>query len=231
MKKIAPIILFFAILGSCTSTIDPDPLFTGQDYFPLEIGRYVEYDVVNISYPVNSAPVTDQYIMRQEVVDTIRNQAGGLTYVLYRWRKEQENDPWEFLETWSARLENNRIVIIEGNIPYIKISLPVRNQLMWNGNSLNSFPEDTYQMTGLDVPFTVPGDIEIPSVTIIQEEFDDLIIGERDIRHEIYGRNVGLLKREIVNLALCPIGECPNEEVIEGGFEYSETIRSYGLSQ
>ncbi|MCA6078894.1 hypothetical protein [Fulvivirga sedimenti] len=231
MKKYAFYFALIVILGSCSSSIDPDPQFTGQDFFPLEIGRFVEYNVTHTIYPVNGAPVTDQFVLRQEIVDTINNQAGGLTYVLYRWRRDQESDPWQFVATWSARLENNRIVINEGNTPFIKISLPARNELMWNGNALNSMQEDNYVLTGLDLPYSLPDQSAIPSMTVIQEEFDDLVIGERDIRREIYGRNVGLLKREIISLALCPIGECPNEEVIEGGFEYTETIRSYGLSQ
>ncbi|MEJ2004276.1 MAG: hypothetical protein P8X57_04770, partial [Cyclobacteriaceae bacterium] len=141
-------------------------------------------------------------------------------YVIYRYRRDSENDAWTFLTTWSARLENNRIVVQEGNIPFIKLSLPVRAGLMWDGNALNARSEDTYLMAGVNLDETVSGK-PVSALQVIQEEFDDLIVGERDIRHEWYARDIGLIRREIIKLDLCPIDNCPNQEVIEGGIVYS----------
>jgi hypothetical protein len=218
----------FSILIGCNSEKDPDPEFIGAGYFPLEVGRFVEYDVEEIRYSPNQPPQATNYIVREEIVDSTSNQAGGITYVIYRWEREDDNDTWEFIATWSARREINRLVLNEGNIPFIKLSLPVRNGLIWDGNALNSSPEDTYIMTNVDQDYELPNGMNVSSLQVIQEEFDDLIVGERDIRRELYGYNIGLIQREIIQLDLCPIDNCPNEEIIESGTEYKETLRSYG---
>ena len=220
--------IFLISVCSCSSSGDPAPSLAGADYFPLEIGRFTEYSVTETEYSVNSAPVTRTYEVRQEIVDTIRNQSGGITYLIYRYKRENQTGGWEYTTTWSARKDINRIVIQEGNIPFIKISLPVRIGLMWNGNALNGFPEDSYEMAGVDAADTLYDGTIVQTLQVIQEEFDDLVVGERDIRHEKYGRNIGLLEREIILLDLCPLDNCPNQEIIESGIEYHETITGYG---
>ena len=223
------LLIFIWILG-CSSTTDPDPSFTGSDFFPLQVGSFAEYNVTEITYPINSQPVTRTFYLRQEIVESFINQAGGETFVIYRWTREDEAGNWQFNETWNARLENGRLVISEGNIPFIKLSLPVRNAVTWNGNALNSLEEDTYLYTNLDAPFVLEDGTEAQSVTVIQEDFDDRFVGMRDIRTEIYGRNIGLLERRIVQQELCDFTQCPDEEVIISGFDYMEKLIDYGVS-
>ena len=221
------VLLFFLLIG-CERSLEPDPAAGGENFFPLEVGRFIEYDVVETRYPVNQDPVTEQYILKQEIASVVQNESGGSTYIIYRWRRPDEGAVWEFIETWSARKDINRFVVQEGNLPFIKLSLPPRNAIMWDGNALNALGEDTYVMTGLDAMQELPDGSMVPTVTVIQEEFDDIIVGERNIRRETYGRDIGLLQRESVILELCPIVNCPNEEVILSGTGYKETIRAYG---
>ncbi|MEJ2004921.1 MAG: hypothetical protein P8X57_08155, partial [Cyclobacteriaceae bacterium] len=114
------LIVYGILLSACNSTVDPDPVLTGSDYFPLTVGHFIEYDVQETTYSLNSGAVERSYQIRQEIADSIVNQSGSTTFVIYRYRRDSENDAWTFLTTWSARLENNRIVVQEGNIPFIK---------------------------------------------------------------------------------------------------------------
>ncbi len=208
--------------------MEPNPSFSGADYFPLQTGSYIEYDVQETSYVPNSQPLSRSYQVRQEIADSIQNQSGGTTYIIYRYQREDEDEPWEYLTTWSARRDINRIVVHEGNTPFIKLSLPVRTGLIWDGNALNGKAEDTYQMAYVNLSDTISDGSIVPSLQVIQEEFDDIIVGERDIRREIYGKDIGLLEREIISLDLCPVDNCPNQEIIESGIEYREKISGYG---
>jgi len=220
--------MIFAALFACNASEDPDPALAGADYFPLVVGHFLEYEVTETRYRPNAAPETRTFQLRQEIVDSIINQAGGVTYVIYRYTRDNEANPWVYKTTWSARREINRIVVQEGNIPFIRLSLPVRSGLMWDGNALNAEPEDTYLMNSVNSSETLPDGTTAPVLQVIQEEFDDIIVGERDIRRESYARNIGLIRREWIQLDLCPIDNCPNQEIIEGGIEYREILTAYG---
>src|SRR4051812_42957499 len=154
----------------------------------MRTGWYQIYDVYEIRYSEVTDPDTLVYELMTEVVDSFKNNIGETTYVLHRSTREDKSEDWKFLDTWSARVDANEAVQIEGNTAYVKLSFPLSLNKTWNGNSLNNVGEDEYKVTGFDEPTTLDGTTFDKTLTVEQEFNDDPIV-YTDIRKEIYARN------------------------------------------
>ncbi len=213
--------------SSCTSDLEPDISGVGYDYFPLDSGSYIDYSVSQTNYTPNGGVVSDEYQLRVLVADMFENEGGSTTYILYRYRRPDENAEWEFHSTWSARREEIRGITVEGNVPYQSLSFPVRNGLSWDGNILNSQLPDTYEIDSLGVPYTIDGLITANSLTVVQEDLLDFVILEEDRRYEVYLQGVGLVEKSIRQLDLCSGGGC-GPDGIESGIVYMQKAIGYG---
>lgn len=219
--------LLLIFITGCNEQVDPDPSAVGYDYFPLVTGQYIDYDVTEETYSPDGGVTSLDYQLRIEVADSFQNDAGSLTYILHRYTREDAEAEWTFASTWSARREAIRAVTVEGNTPYQNLSFPVRNGLKWDGNILNSEPADTYEIDSLGVSYTIDGVTTGPSLTVIQEDLLDFVIGEQDRRYEVYLQGVGLVEKVDRQLNLCTSGNCPANG-IESGRVYIQKAIDYG---
>ena len=230
MRKLILILGFFSgilLLTDCSSDNEIDLSSVGYDYFPLEVGRYIDYQVEQEIYTADGQVTMDSYQLRISVADSFPNDAGSITYILYRYSRSAENEDWTFQSTWSARREQIRGITVEGNVPFQTLSFPPRNGLRWDGNILNSSPPDTYTIDSLGVQYEIEGFISGESLTVIQEDLLDFVIGEEDRRYEVYLKGVGLVEKGMRVLNLCTTGGCGSVP-IESGTIYSQKAIGYG---
>lgn len=220
--------LFACLLIGCVSEIDPDPAGVGYSYFPLEVGAYIDYQVTEELYTASGGVTTEAYLLRRMIADSFPNDAGSITYVIHRFRRATTEEPWEFLDTWSARRDGVKGVTVEGNIPFQSLSFPVRNGLRWDGNNLNSDFPDTYTLDSLGADYTIPGIITAPSLTVVQEDLLDFVIQQEDTRYEIYMQDIGLVEKGIRDLDLCTGNGCPSS-AIESGRIFVQKAIGYGM--
>ena len=94
---------FFFILGlgitlawqSCSKqqTFDLNP---GYDYFPLEVGKYVIYEVDSVNYnPLfQGGKKATHWEVKEQITDTFRNLSGQLVYTYTRWQRVADSLPW-----------------------------------------------------------------------------------------------------------------------------------------
>jgi hypothetical protein len=226
-KKMYGMVLVL-FLGACSSEIDPDPSAVGYTYFPLEVGAYIDYTVTETTYAPGSPGITEQYFLRRKVVDTFVSENGLETYVIHRFRRIAPGDPWQFLDTWSARRESIRGVTIEGTTPFLSLSFPVRRGQRWDGNVLNTAQSDTYTIDSLGFQYTIPGVGSGPALTVVQEDLLDFVIEEQDQRYEIYMENVGLVERGVRQLDLCSGSGCNASGIVSGRI-YLQKVIDYGV--
>lgn len=224
-------------LGSCKNgeEVLPD---RGYDFFPLQVGNYQIYDVdssyysQNIKYPV-------AYQLKQTVTDSISNGQGGLTYIISRAKRSTSGQPWQVVDTWSARREDVRAVVNEGNIPFLKLIFPLANGLTWNGNTYNTLGGDQYCGAGnsscdiystenIHKSFTLTsGSSFDDTITVIQSDNTDPIV-KRDVRTEVYGKGVGLISKEVTILNYCTTQCQGKSQFINTGVVYRQNIIAYG---
>jgi hypothetical protein len=216
------------ILAGCDGEHAEKVIDKGFDYFPLQTGIFLIYDVDETRYDQGNEPEILAYQLKTEVVDSFTNTTGGITYVVYRSTRADENSPWVFLDTWSARVNNTEAVNIEGNISFVKLSFPLAEGIEWNGNMLNNLESDDYEVLSYDVPFTLDG-TTFDSTLTIEQEFNDDPIVYTDMRTEVYARDIGLIYKETTQLRFCQAQTCSGNELIETGIIYKQQIREYGV--
>ncbi len=215
------------LLAACSSDNDIDLATVGYDFFPLEVGQYIDYEVEQENYAAGGQVTIDSYLLRVVVADSFPNDAGSITYVLHRYERPTELNEWSFQSTWSARREQIRGVTVEGNVPFQSLSFPPRNGLRWDGNILNSSPPDTYTIDSLGSQYTIQGVTSGESLTVVQEDLLDFVIGKEDRRYEVYLRGVGLVEKGIRLLDLCTSGSCGGSSIVSGQI-YSQKAIGYG---
>lgn len=214
-------------LSSCGSDESDNIPVLGFEYFPLQKGFYQIYDVEETVYSEVSLPEKEIFQLLTEVADSFPNEKGTTTYVIRRSTRVNENAPWALLDTWSARMEEDELVINEGNIPFVKLAIPLKSGRTWDGNKYNTQKEDVYKVKAIEKSYEV-NNRSFNNIVIIEQEHEDDPIVFTDLREEVYAEDVGLVYKEVTQLHYCTKEFCLNDQIIEYGIEYKQTIREYG---
>lgn len=232
---IALFVTAFLSLWSCESeTIPPQSSRLGLDYFPLQVGRYAIYQVENVEYSLVAEPDTQRYQLREVVADSFPGQGGEVVYRLERFSRTNEAETWNLDSVWTARKSNQRVVVVENNIPLIKIVFPLELGLHWDANALNSREETQYELRNTSQ--TLLDEIDSPldstllqdMLTVIQAESQDTIIS-RVQASETYVENLGLFYKKSLRLQYCASDpECVGLGILESGHIYRQTLIAYG---
>lgn len=222
-------------LAACEAEIlPPQNLRLGLEYFPLETGRFAEYRVEEITYTVVDEPDTLSYLLREVVADSFPGQGGETVYRLERSVRPDDTQPWRLDSVWTARSSAQRIVVVENNIPRVKLVFPFRPGLVWDANALNSREENNYELVA--TPSVLKNEIDSPLdssafeslLTVIQEQSQDTII-TRVEANETYAQNLGLVYKKSLRLQYCNSEpECIGLGILESGFIYRQTLIAYG---
>jgi hypothetical protein len=223
----------FILLGlpmlftACSKLTEVSPGQVGYDYLPLELGRFAIYDATDISYSLTGAPVTQVYQIKEVVRDTFSDLAGQKSFRIERSTRLQPGNAWELDSVWTARQTLSNVVLVENNVPFIKIIFPLREGLKWNGNVFNSHVADEYQMKNVGKGFTVNGQAFDETLTVIQQNDSSLV--NQDKRVEVYARNIGLIYQEKIIVQFCSDSEdCLGKGKIDFGTKHSQKIKGYG---
>ena len=225
-KYLPVVILTIVGCGEDEATKQP----SDAEYFPLRKGIYQVYAVNERNYQAQVEIENSIYQLKTEVVDSFPNQEGGYTYTIHRSRRNTTNDPWEFQEVWSVRLNSANVVVYEENTPFIKIVFPAEEGRYWDGNAMNSMPTDEYALTITGESYELASGLTVEEfIQIVQEDSFDLVLFMNK-RQEVYARNIGLVYRQITDLVYCSTqGQCEiGQQVIESGTIYVQTLIEYG---
>lgn len=226
LKDLLRILILFVITTACdTDTVVPDEERVGYDFYPLKVGSYNVYQVENIEYEVTGEVLVSSYQLKTAVVDSFRNQAGTISYVIHYSERSSVDEPWQFTKAWTARKDNRQVTLVEENIPFLKLSFPIKAGKVWDGNAFNVLERDNYQMdSSLNATFiTSAQDTIAHTLTVIQEDNQDFI-SQQDRRVEVYARNIGLVYREDIMLNYCTDNSCLGQQVVESGHEYRQFL-------
>lgn len=214
--------LFAGCEGDESAVVD-----SGAAYFPLWKGLYHIYRVDEVRYTVSAPPEELHYEVMTEVADSFPSGADAHTFVVHRSLRAGADSPWEELDTWSVRLETDKVVVSEGNIPFVKLLYPVREGVRWNGNSFNTLGEDEYHYDDIGRSLELDGTIFEKTMTVEQEFNDDTIV-YYDTRKEVYALHTGLVYKEVTQLAYCTEDQCLGQQKIDHGMALKMVITEYG---
>jgi len=188
--------LFFAIIMvsfySCSKEVEESPDM-GSDYFPVEQGIFVSYQVESIVWDDNTQTVdTTHYQLRMLIDSTFMDNAGRTSY---RWKRFLKTDTtnWEYDHTYAFTKTNSRLETIEGNNRYVRLAFPVRLGSKWDVNAFNTQGSLKASYIDIDVSKKI-GNESFEKCAIALLEDNSSLINEY-YQEDIYARGIGLVKR------------------------------------
>ena len=213
-------LIALALLVGCNSGTDE---FVEQDfgyeYFPLEIGNYREYRVLEVNF-LAAGPDTSRYLLREEITDSIVN-GSQVTYTLERSVRANAQEEWQLDSIWTARRTAREAIQVENNLPIIKIEFPVEDGRIWDSNALNPRPDFPY------ASLLIPSDTLLdPALVVLIRDIPENVV-LKDEQREFYAKGIGLVRRDFETLEFCTV-DCDNRPRITEGRVLDQRLIDHG---
>ncbi|HQQ83361.1 MAG TPA: hypothetical protein PLX35_14555 [Cyclobacteriaceae bacterium] len=213
------------------------PKIDSSGYYPIQKGSQWTYAVVETQFSPVTGQTTASYDLKVIVSDTLVASSGEVIYTLQRFRRVDDTQPYTATDTWSVRKSDFTVVVQQGNIPYLKLSLPLSAGKTWNGNAYNNLGGkdrctdgtvncDAYAVKALAQGFQLGTLSYKNTVTIEENSAQDPIVGQ-DVRTSVYAFGVGLVYYESNVFSYCTVGTCIGKQIVESGVAYKQTLKDY----
>ncbi len=181
-------------------------------YFPLQIGKYIVYQVDSVVYDFAQGGGTlldsSRTFVRELVSDTLRDQTGQLLYTIERSERKSPNEPWQLVNICTAARTGSQAIRTENNLRFLKLIFPMDRRSEWNGHvwidetreieiageRMRPFANWQYEVDSIDIQTNI-GAFSFDS-TLVVTEVDDNNIIERRFSKVRYAKHVGLVWRE-----------------------------------
>lgn len=222
---------YLTLLGAmagCTPTCDNcEDKLSGMAFFPTEIGRFIEYDVVEEEYTLGKSALIRQYQWKEVMAERYTDPAGQPICRIARFRRAADGQRWEADSTITLRLATDHAVRNENGKDYVKMVFPPSEKKVWNGNLYNTGGNDSYELKHVNKPYIVGKTPFERTVTVVQQEDSTLV--NQDKRVEVYAADVGLVYRENIQLQFCSsVPSCVGKARIDFGIRRYVRFRNAG---
>jgi len=207
--------LFFI---SCKKEKDSFTSESVNDYFPLQVGKYITYNLdstVFINFGQKDTIIS--YQVQDRVDAQITDNQGRLAYRIFRFIRKDSSQDWVQNNTFMVVPTENSIEYVENNLRFLKLVLPIKQDFSWKGNSyidtysinsdLRYLDDWDYIYDSVGVPLTI-NSLTIDSTVKVSERDEFLgqnpsIEGtqyaEKTYALEKYGKGIGLIYREFLH--------------------------------
>lgn len=136
-------LLLFLSLILLIAACNDDPVLQpgvdqSEEYFPLEIGHFVEYQVDSIVFddaPGGNQKDTVRFQLREEIVSSNPSVSGDTLFYIHRFRRNQPDLPWLLTDVWTAYYSENNVLRGEENLIFRKMTFPLYKGLRWIATS------------------------------------------------------------------------------------------------
>ncbi len=219
--------LFFSCKKEEKEIKKPKP---GYNYAGLTVGKYIIYNVDSTFYNVPFNIIeTHQFQLKEWIESKYTDASGNEAYRIVRFKKDTAISPdWVHQVVWNATINTSNFQKVEDNIRFVKLTFPIKQNKVWNGNSMNTLAAWDYEYTSIHQPETI-GAVPFDSVTTVTQ-FDDEneILIQRQLYKEKYAANIGLVYKQIIDIKKefnNTSGLFENSE----GVDITYTFSSYGF--
>lgn len=212
--------LFFISLFfiSCKKENETFTTESVNDYFPLQVGKYITYNLDSTLYiNFGQKDTLISYQVQDRVDAQITDNLGRPGYRIIRYIRHDSSQDWIPDNTFMAIPTGTSIEYVENNLRFLKLEMPVKQDFSWKGNSyidtysinsaLQYLDDWDYIYDSIDVPLTINSLSFDSTLKVFQRdesEGDDPSLpttqyADRTYAFEKYAKGVGLIYREFLH--------------------------------
>lgn len=204
MQKLYVLFISLLFIVSCDKTKPAEKENLGYNYFPLQVGSYIIYQVDSIVKDDKVARDTVfKFLIKEVIASEFTDNSNKSAFRIERYKKEYNPKvpydalPWEIKQVWYANRTETVADRVEDNVRYTKLIFPAKEGAVWNGNAANTLGEKQYKIVSIDKPETITKNSLDSVVTVLQNNSENLVATNYSV--EKYARNIGLVfKQEII---------------------------------
>jgi len=190
---IAILVCFF--MQSCKRNVG-DPVDLKQEYFPVDIGNWIIYDVVDIRHDINHD--TLNYQIKEIITADFFDNSGRLAQRVERYVRDSEAEPWQFGDVWHSIRTSRTAEKVEEDERFVKLIFPVTEFKYWDGNAYNQRVSWEYYFDSIDYAGTVGSIVYDSLAYVMQRENSNFV--EYEQAFEVYAKNIGLVEKQLIDL-------------------------------
>lgn len=191
-----------------------------SEYMPMTVGKYIVYRLDSLVFTEFGRTIeTRRYQQKDEVAGTFTDLAGRPSFRIQRYLRDSLGiGSWQPLSTYVITALADQVEVLEDNLRFIKLHMPVTDGFSWKGNKF--MPDNPYQLKynfsndnemelwdyyydGLAAPFSYRGInyTDVLSVEEIDEAFNVPITSPtsyaaRSRAVAKYSKSIGLVYQE-----------------------------------
>jgi len=116
-----------------------------EDYIPLTVGKYITYRLDSLVFTNFGRTIeTHRYQVKEQVDAQITDNLGRPSFRIYRYLRDSlGTTSWQPAGTYFITPLSDQVEIIEDNLRFIKMHMPVKEGFSWKGNKY--LPTGPYQ--------------------------------------------------------------------------------------
>ncbi len=225
--SVLSILLLFTFTSCQEDPEKPKDQTTGQSFYPTQKGQFQTFLVKQTRFAFNENPVTTTYQLKEVIGDEFVGENGEKLNEILRYTRPNGLEVFRLDSVFSVRRDENIIVKMEHNIPYVKFDFPIEEGKTWNGNLFNNRPSKDYLAENVNAPKTIGSKSFSNTITIIESQDSSLV--DKNLRYEIYANEVGMIYKKTESLLYCNLPECFGQKIIERGIISELTIFDWGV--
>lgn len=194
------------------------------EYFGLQVGRYIEYDVIEIHHD-DAVDIHDtlKYILKVKIEDTLIDNKGDIAYKYERSYWDSYNQIWQMKDVWVAKITDKYAQLVEENIIKSKLYFPVSFDFEWNRNLFNDQEEDIVKYSSVHEAKTLTNILFDSTLTVSKDTYFTLVDFRKD--YEVYAKNIGLISKTYKNLRISNFDTLK----VKTGDELFYTVVKFGI--
>lgn len=214
--------VFMLSFSSCEKKTEEFTSEAIADYAPLAVGKYITYrldSTVFTNFGRNEE--VHKYQVKHVVDAQVPDASGRPAFRILRYLRDSAGtSPWVENGTYFITPLNDQLEVIEDNLRFIKLHLPLKINTDWKGNrhlsddpfaSLYSFSNDDgmndwdYNLEKFDEGLSIGGQTVNDVFTVFQvDESINVpvtnlnLLGQRNLAVDKYAKNIGLVYRDFI---------------------------------
>jgi hypothetical protein len=216
-----------SIFFGCGKTTEEFTTEHLSEYLPVQVGKYITYRLDSTVFTNFGATTEVHSFQEKHVVDAEFTDAAGRTsYRIFRFTRDTAGtQPWTPAGSYSITPGDSAMEVIENNLRFIKLVLPIKQDNTWKGNrylpdnafsSLYSFNNDfgmddwdyTYSSLGESLMIGGKAYNNVLIVDGIDETLnanrsnytvtDPKVYGSVNYLQDIYAKGIGLIAQQFI---------------------------------